>query len=223
MGDLAIPSDNGAVADNHIGPLLPDFLKPTTEIDLRRPLLPRVVQGFSKILGIAAAKPNSGKLARPFFLEKQLQTNWCWASVGVALNKFFQRPAVTQCQLVQRTRNPAGVNCCTAPGSAQCNATEFISKVFTNVGLTRRSPQPEGAIEFGDIKADIAANCPIVCAMQGGGTVHFVVIVGWAVINGVQSVVVDDPAVGGRLQRPLGAFATNFNGRRWAQSTRLAR
>src|SRR5262249_29206876 len=130
MADLAVLPKNRAETDGNARPSLPEFLRPTVEVNLRPPLMSRIAQGFSEILGTSTASTKSGKLSRPFFLEKQLQTNWCWASVGVALSKFFGRPAVTQCQFVQRTRSPAGVNCCATPGNTQCNANEAMSNVF---------------------------------------------------------------------------------------------
>ena len=225
MADLADPAVINVLADDGVSPLLPAFLNPITEIDLRPAFIPRLFRGFTEILGITSSQARSGKLARPFLLERQLQSNWCWASVGVALHRFFKPGPLTQCQLVQRTRQPAGINCCSAPGHAQCNVTELMSRVFSTIGLTRRSSpsQPQGSLPMADIQSDIAANCPIVCAMLGGGSAHFTVIVGWAVVDRVDHVIVDDPAVGGRLQRSLQSFSTNFNGRRWAQSTRIAR
>jgi hypothetical protein len=217
------PSESRADADGQVNPSFPDFLKPAVVIDLRPALVPRIAQGFSMLLGVVGAKRQGGKLTRPFFLEQQQQSNWCWASVGVALHRFSQNERLTQCELVRRTRNLTGVNCCATPGHAQCNVTEIMSKVFDTLTLVRRSPQPEGALVLSDIRSDISANCPIVCAMFGGQTAHFVVMVGWAIVDGVESVIFDDPANGVRVQRSLRAFKTNYNGRQWAQSTRLAR
>ena len=220
-----MPSDELVVPKSaDVSPGLPSFLKPTKKLDLRPALLSGILQGISNVLAIPVPQTRGGRLAHPFFLEQQRQSNWCWASVGVALNRFFQRAPLTQCQLVQRTRRPAGVNCCSVPGDPQCDVTENMSNVFATVGLNRRAApaQPQGALAFIEIQADISRDCPIVCAMLGGGSAHFVVMVGWALIDGVEFVTVDDPAVGGRVQRSLRSFTSGFNGRQWAQSTRLA-
>lgn len=202
---------------------LAGFLRPTIRVNLGDGLGARMLSTFSTVFGLAPAAPSDGRLQHDFFLEKQSQTNWCWAAVGVAVNRFFDRVAVTQCALVQKTRQPTGVNCCQTPGAVMCNTTEKVSRVLSALAIPRLTdpPQPQAPIDIAEIQHDISRNRPIICAMSGGGSNHFVVIVAWAIVDGTPFVFVDDPAVGGRKERALDLFRTSFDGRQWIQTTRL--
>lgn len=204
---------------------LPSFLFPLTELDLRPPVLVSLRRMLLGVLAKAAASQQSGRLPRAFFLEKQRQSNWCWASVGVALNRYYAKASLTQCALVQATLRPIGVDCCTSPNHPSCNVTDKMSRVFATIGLTPRDEpaQPEGALKEAEVQRDIRAGCPIVCTMLGNGSAHFVVVVAWYIAGGTTYLTVDDPAAGGRRHLPFDKFSRNFNGRQWAQSTRLAR
>ena len=201
---------------------LPRFLQPTTSLDLSRKLSGVVEWALGSVFKsrfVAAG----GRLKHSFLLEKQDQTNWCWASVAVAVNGFLRQPAVSQCQVAQRTRKPVGVSCCQSPGADSCNKPELISKALAAVGVARLSSpeQPQNELDVEVIRHDIGRNRPIICAMGGGGTNHFVVVVAWAVIDGVPWIFVDDPAVGARRERSLGSFMADLDGRRFIQATRL--
>lgn len=202
---------------------LPAFLQPTTTLNLSRNLFEAMGTVLGSVFKASIATPTSGKLRTAFFLEKQTQTNWCWASVAVAVNRFLGKPAVTQCQVVQKTRHPAGINCCQSPGSDPCNTAERISLALAAINVTRLSApaQPQSQLGIEEIRSDIARDRPVICAMGGGGTNHFVVIVAWAILNGDPWVFVDDPAVGGRKERALSSFKTDFDGRQFIQATRL--
>jgi hypothetical protein len=202
---------------------IPEFLGPFESVDLSDGMAGAIRSVFSAIVRLAPGPATQGRLKSDFFMEKQTQTNWCWAAVGLAVNRFFEKPATTQCSLAQRTLQPVGVNCCQSPGSSQCNVNQRISAVLAVVGVTRLGDpaQPQSPVGMDIIQRDIGRNRPIICAMSGGGTNHFVVVVAWALVSGAFYVFVDDPAAGTRKERTFTAFQTNFEGRSWIQTTRL--
>lgn len=202
---------------------LPAFMQPATLLNLSPNLFDVLTGAFGSVLKSTIARPARGKLKDTFLVEKQSQTNWCWASVAVAVNRFFDYPPVSQCQVAQRTLRPAGANCCQSPGSEICNVAKRISAAFGAIGVARLSSpaQPQESLGIEDIRHDIARNRPVICAMAGGGTNHFVVVVAWYTANGAPWVSIDDPAMGGRRERSFDAFMTDLDGRRFRQATRL--
>lgn len=188
------------------------FLRPVAALDL------------SPAPGAAAAPIAEGRLSRDLPLERQKRTNWCWAAIGAALARHFGDGEASQCAVVQKTLAPPGVDCCATPEARECNRVERISKVLAALGIARLAdpPQPQAGLALADIQADIARDRPVICAMTGGGCHHFVLIVGWAMIGDMPFVMIDDPAVGGRKERPLAGFLADHDGRSWTQATRLA-
>lgn len=170
-----------------------------------------------------ASQLNSGRLRNEFFLPRQEQNNWCWAAIGAALARYFHGQQPSQCELVQSTLEPPGIDCCATPTDPACDVVEVISAVLQRINVPRRGapPQPQGMISYDDIKHDIANNRPIICLMSGLGGEHYVVIVGWFMRDGMPWLRVDDPAVGLRKETSFADFFT-FEGRTWDQTTRLA-
>lgn len=202
---------------------VPEFLGPLESLDLSDGVAGALRSVFSTILRLTPGPATQGRLKSDFFMERQKQTNWCWAAVGLAVNRFYEKPSMTQCGLAQMTLQPASVDCCQSPGNSLCNVNRRISAVLAVIGVARLTDpvQPQSPVGMDIIQRDIGRNRPIICAMSGGGTNHFVVVVAWALLSGAFYVFVDDPATGTRKERTFTAFQTNFDGRSWIQTTRL--
>jgi Papain-like cysteine protease AvrRpt2 len=166
-----------------------------------------------------------GDMITGFRLLKQKQSNWCWASIGVALCAYFDRPSKTQCQLANLLVPQAGPDCCQSPGNADCNSIQLMSAVLAKIGVDRlRSPnQPQDAekFTFDLVQKEIRRRRAIICLLTGGGGDHYVVVVGWSISNGMPMLHVDDPATGRRATVGFLDFFS-FRDRQLLQFTRLA-
>jgi hypothetical protein len=160
-----------------------------------------------------------------FSLLRQRQRNWCWASVGVALARYFHRPQTTQCSLANRVVNAPGVDCCQDPTDPACDSIQLMSTVLGQIGVARlgnpEQPQDADSFDFDLVRNDIARKRPIVCLLTGGDGDHYVVVVGWSMPDGIPTLHVDDPATGLRATTAFIDFF-DFRGRQFFQFTRLA-
>lgn len=171
------------------------------------------------------APPVERDVLTGFSLHKQKQSNWCWASVGVALSAYFKRPETTQCALVNRVIGVAGLDCCQAPADPSCNSIQLMSAVLAGIAVPRlqspAQPQPADDLTFDLVKKDIGRRRPIVCLLTGGTGDHYVVVVGWSMVDDLPVLLVDDPATGLRATVGFLDFFS-FRGRQLFQFTRLA-
>jgi hypothetical protein len=164
-----------------------------------------------------------GTIASPFLLQRQKQSNWCWAAIGVALDKYLKGSDRTQCDLVQTVKSPNGIDCCAQPDHPLCNSIDQITRVLGKLGVARRTnpPQPQGAVSFDVIKEDVARNRPLICLHSGATGLHYVLVVGWRLDQQIPWLLVDDPALGLRVTVSFADFFS-YGGRTWIQTTRLA-
>lgn len=160
---------------------IPSFLGPLTRLSLASPLSP-FLEFFSGQSGRS--------LQRPLQLDKQRQTEWCWAAVGSAIRKHRGGPALTQCQVAERVW--PGYGCCANP--AGCNSPAALQDTLTAIGHLRQpiydTIQPEA------IDAEIRANRPVCCGLIKGASGHFVVITGWYPSGGEIYLKIQDPSYG---------------------------
>ena len=69
----------------------------------------------------AAGRPQSGKLV--FSIQKQLQTQWCWAAVSTSVSLYFNRSSTwTQCTVANK--NLKRSDCCGSPSN--CNTPSVL-------------------------------------------------------------------------------------------------
>jgi hypothetical protein len=114
-----------------------------------------------------------------FFLEQQVQSQWCWAAVAVSVDNFYPDPKPwTQCELVGARLTRA---CCGTDGdNRDCDRPYELQEALGHIGrLATWSPDPMTPEE---IRIYLAAGRPIPCRIAWGGADasegHFVVITG---------------------------------------------
>ena len=127
----------------------------------------------------------------PFELEQQLEDQWCWAAVTLAVERYFS-PASTlsQCQIAEAVL--PGVNqCCN--NRAGCNRPQKLQDALDK--FSRLKVIVPDVLPFDMVRAEIDARRPV-CVRIGwpGGTGHFVIIRGYRLLaSGMQLVDVVDP------------------------------
>lgn len=126
-----------------------------------------------------------------FKIQKQQQSEWCWAAVAVSIDKYFN-PASTlkQCQLVNSALNSNNDACKTPTYSNQtfevANALQIVNRLRLSL---------PGALSFDQLRQEIDAGRPVCAAIawdSGGG--HAVIVDAYKVLpSGACQVHVSDP------------------------------
>lgn len=136
----------------------------------------------------------------PVNMAVQLESNWCWAAVAVAVNCLFSPESeVQQCGIAQPVLTTekqigAAVDCCANP--ELCNIPALLQDALTLCGNLNKVEH--GFLAFAGVTAELDANRPVGVRIQwsnGGG--HFLLIDGYREFNsGAQQVHVADPFYG---------------------------
>ncbi len=143
-------------------------------------------------------------------MQRQQQSNWCWAAVGASVFQFYSKAATwaQQCRVASselgKTCCPAGVN----PGV--CNVPWYLDRALTRVGHLARWARV--AATLAQIQGEINGKRPLGARVgwaSGGG--HFVVLSGYSTSGAGTFVTVEDP-VYGRSTITLTAFQTSYQG-----------
>jgi hypothetical protein len=121
--------------------------------------------------------PGGGRTL-PFIMQRQEQTQWCWAATSISVSRYFNSSSRwTQCTMVNQSFNMT--DCCVNGSSPGCNQPWFldealrISRNFHDIE-PRRAGLPETT-------AEIDADRPLCLRIgwnTGGG--HFVAIYGYS-------------------------------------------
>jgi hypothetical protein len=132
-------------------------------------------------------------------IEKQRQTQWCWAAVAVSIHNFLQTSPGTWTQetLATAVLQSKGVikttdNCSLTPG--KCNKPTSLSAALTVTGNLQNA-LPDQIFSFDAIKNWLNARLPVPARIvwYGSGKGHFIVIDGIQVLqSGRQQVFVKD-------------------------------
>jgi hypothetical protein len=134
-----------------------------------------VAQGYRVVFvdGYEALQPLD--LAIPCEVQKQLESEWCWAAVSTSINHFYNPAStVTQCQVVN---NQLGrTDCCSNPASSNCNVPGYLDKALQYVG---NFASDKGLGTYQDAFNALNAGTPpcIRIGWSGGGG-HFIIING---------------------------------------------
>ncbi|ACX87868.1 hypothetical protein F6Q07_15445 [Pectobacterium parmentieri] len=107
-----------------------------------------------------------------FKMQKQTQTNWCWAAVSASVGNFYRTGSWTQCGVASASLDR---NCCNQPGP--CNIYGYLDSALQ---ITRSyNGMNRGSLQMSAIRNQIKKGRPIGlrCAWYGGGA-HFLVIYG---------------------------------------------
>jgi hypothetical protein len=112
-----------------------------------------------------------------FNMERQTQSQWCWAAVAVSVSRFYQPSTnITQCRVANLELHTDV--CCANPPA--CNQDNTLDTSLASVG---HFLDIQGApLSFSDVQGEINAGRPLGCRIGwfiGGG--HFVVINGTSV------------------------------------------
>ena len=128
-----------------------------------------------------------------FSMQKQGQTQWCWAAVAVSTAAFYSgRTPHTQCAVVNAVLH--ATTCCAAGDSPQCDVPDSLKDALMHVGHLQQTVN--GAATWAAIDRELQANQPVgvLIRLIGGGG-HFLAISG----NGTpanQAITVEDPYQG---------------------------
>jgi hypothetical protein len=126
-----------------------------------------------------------------FDMQRQQQSNWCWAAVSTSVAHFYEfHSTVTQCQVVNQQvgRN----DCCQNGSSSNCNVYGFLDQALGFVGhLDHVDSSTE---TYATVLGQVVTFHPlgIRVAWSGGGA-HFIAATGHEQGN---MVVIDDPIYG---------------------------
>lgn len=143
----------------------------------------------------------------PFTMQRQTETNWCWAATSTSVSIFYTpSSAWTQCKVANACQNKT--TCCSNP--AGCNQYGYLNTALEKTHNFNK--MVSGTITFAQIQAEINVGRPIgVRTAWSGGGAHFLCIIGYAVLADVQYVYLDDPIYGASFTT-LSNFSTNYRG-----------
>lgn len=109
-----------------------------------------------------------------FYMQNQIQDQWCWAAVSSSISSYFNRVAPwLQCQIVNTAFRNA--SCCVNGGSTACNQPYFL---HIALHITQNlNTWVERALTYAETDNQIALGNPVGVriAWHGGGG-HFVAI-----------------------------------------------
>jgi hypothetical protein len=126
-----------------------------------------------------------------FQMEKQEESEWCWAAVSASIDHHFDSSSTsTQCEIASEVINAP--DCCTH--KSQYNEPEQLQDALNVVHRLRKVT---GRLAFDQLQAEIDAGRPVgvMILWDGGdGAAHFVVVSGYCVLaSGVRTIDVADP------------------------------
>jgi Papain-like cysteine protease AvrRpt2 len=112
-------------------------------------------------------------------LVAQTQNQWCWAACTAMIAKFLGMAEPGQCELANFLFGRT--NCCTAPGSAQCNRpaqTAEVVQVYNHLGI--KLVGPDNPLWPNTVKMELDAGRPFeVGLLWNGGGGHVVIVYGY--------------------------------------------
>ncbi|WP_347904656.1 papain-like cysteine protease family protein [Pseudomonas purpurea] len=137
-----------------------------------------------------------------FTMQKQTQTNWCWAAVSASVGNYYGTGSWTQCGVAnaEQGRN----SCCNQPGP--CNNYGYLD---SSLRTTRSfASMSQGTLQLSAIENQINQGKPIgVRVAWYGGGAHFLTFYG---TNGNYVSVAD--SIYGYSTRALNSFPGSYNG-----------
>lgn len=142
--------------------------------------------------------------ALAFPIQKQEQTNWCWAGCSTATAHFFD-PASSWSQCKVANAELGQTACCTNPGP--CNVYGYLNQALNIVGHFQgmaSTTEPDATIT-----AQVNAGLPLGVRVQwSGGGAHFIMVVG----GGPNDMVLVKDPIYGMSYIPYNTLATSYQG-----------
>jgi Papain-like cysteine protease AvrRpt2 len=151
-------------------------------------------------------------------VERQQQTNWCWAATSKSVSEHYGSTAWTQC-LIANQALPR-TDCCAGGASdpARCNQPWFFDTALTVTA--NLAAMQSRALGFAEVQQEIGNDAPVGARVgwHGGGG-HFMAITGWLVgESGDEYIAVSDP-IYGETQILFGDYADAYqSGGDWTHS-----
>lgn len=146
-----------------------------------------------------------------FDIQRQEQTNWCWAAVGATVVHYYNNnTSWTQCDIVTAALKQDA--CFVDASSPHINKQWYLDRALSIVGCLKRMTDKRVPEEL--VLYEIAARRPLGVRIhwRGGGG-HFVVLRSWFIgEDDALWYVVEDPAKngGGTRKMPASKFETAY-------------
>jgi Papain-like cysteine protease AvrRpt2 len=155
----------------------------------------------------AALAPPRAARTLDFTVERQAQSDWCWAAVSASVARFYEAASTwSQCTIVNLELGQQV--CCSEGSSTTCNQPHVLESALALVKHLGR--EFEGPLAFADIATEIDAGRPIgLCIDWTGGGGHFVTVAGYDP-NG-EMIEIEDPLFGAS-EIPLRSFPASYQG-----------
>jgi hypothetical protein len=163
------------------------------------------------VLGPTSASGRSGP-SLPFQVETQEESNWCWAAISSAVDRYYNPYSfLTQCEVAAEMPG-LQQNACIDP--EQNNAPEALQTALDVIGMGN-TPKTLG-IDFKTLQSEIDAGRPVCARIEWtGGGAHFVVLCGYQEwtrgVNTLATVDVADPFYPDSTRR-FDDFPTSYHG-----------
>jgi Papain-like cysteine protease AvrRpt2 len=143
-----------------------------------------------------------------FTVQKQEQTQWCWAAVSTSVARFYDGGSGwTQCQMAGQELNRS--SCCEDGSTAECNQPWYLDRALSRAG-TFAGMEAAPSTGLDPVPGEIGAGRPVCAriAWSGGGG-HVVVIEGYRQDN--TRIAVEDPWYGSS-DVPMSSFRGSYQG-----------
>ena len=131
---------------------------------------------------------------------KQSKTNWCWVATSVSVLDYRKNLTVSQDNFAKSVHgNP--------PGNKLATVSDIINGL-SNYGLTTNS---SGSLSFSQVQTTIENGKPPIAVYQHNNSLlaHAVVLCGWSIGGGKNTVMYMDPAQGKNITHEYSYFKSN--------------
>jgi hypothetical protein len=130
-----------------------------------------------------------------FRMQRQLQSNWCWAATSTSVSHYFEQASSwTQCKVADATLQAN--DCCGGGANGHCNIPYYLDDALATTGNFLAFVPGKQALT--EVQKEIAAGRPL-CIRVGwvGDGGHFLSIIGWMVAaSGITYFTLADPIYG---------------------------
>ena len=117
----------------------------------------------------------AGPVRLTFTMQKQQQSNWCWAAVAASVAAYYDaNTSWTQCRIADGQLNRS--DCCTSGASGPCNVYGYLDSSLVRIG--HASGSRWGVANYDEVSVEIDQGRPLCVrtAWRSGGA-HFLAII----------------------------------------------
>lgn len=146
----------------------------------------------------------------PITFEVQSNEYWCWAAVASMVSAYYQssgRPALSQCQVAEKTLNLP--DCSSKPTPAPCLQLWDLCDALQSIGF---NPQNNWTADLGIVSQEVQSSRVLGALMyyKKSGILHYLLVNGYDDSAGHECVYVADPG-GQACSVPWDVFLYNYN------------